>query len=117
MVHDADICRTAKLVVEGQATMQAIGSRRVSVSSPALGRYPEETPDNFRGLPMMVRNRYRIVREKDGTFTLEVTLGIDAQEPNVGFRGPSEAADWAVGMQAASADPSLWERLPDADRK
>ncbi len=66
---------------------------------------------------MAVRNRYRVVHEKDGTFTLEVTLGIDAQEPNVGFADSSEAADWAVGMQAASADPSLWERLPDAERE
>lgn len=66
---------------------------------------------------MAIKNRYRIVCEKDGTFTLEVTLGIDVQDPSYGFTDAGEAVDCALGMQAASADPSVWERLPDLDQR
>jgi hypothetical protein len=64
----------------------------------------------------MANMQFRIVREKDRTYTVEVAQGEAMRHVERGFQTSDDALVWAEGRQAASMGFDKWERMPDGER-
>ena len=64
----------------------------------------------------MANYQYRIVHERDHTYTVEIAQGAVMRTVEHGFRTAMDAEIWAEHQQAASMGMDKWERMPDGDR-
>jgi hypothetical protein len=64
----------------------------------------------------MANMQFRIVRERDNSYTVEIAQGETLRHVERGFRTSDEALVYAEGRQAASMGMDNWERMPDGER-
>lgn len=64
----------------------------------------------------MANFQYRIVRERDRSYTVEIAQGETIRHVERGFQTQDQALEYAEGRQGASMGMDNWERMPDGDR-